>query len=250
MEDYLAFAQDLARQGGELIRDNFGQHIDVQQKADHTPVTEVDIAINKLIISAVEKTYPEHGVLGEELSHGTGEEDLQWLVDPLDGTQCFIDGLKQSTCVIGLTKAGKVLLAAVCDPFKDCVYSAIKDQGAFCNGERMHVSNQPLKGARVLGDTISQSYDAVFETAGAKLENAHGAAFTCMTVASGEADALLKSSIDYHDVGPSSLIVQEAGGKFTDLNGSEVLFDGSYSGPVVVSNGVCHEAILALEHSA
>lgn len=250
MDEYLAFAQDLAKQGGKLILDNFGRKIDVELKADHTPVTEVDKAINQLIIDAVKAKYPEHGVDGEEASHGTGKEDLQWVVDPLDGTQCFIDGVKQSTCIIGLTKQGKVLLSAVYDPFQDRLYSAVKDKGAYCNQEPIHVSDQALKGSRVLGDTIAQSYEAVFEEAGAVLEDAHGAGFTCMAVAYGEVDALLKSSIDYHDVGPSSLIVQEAGGKFTNLEGNEVLFDGSYSGPVVVSNGTCHDEILALEKSA
>lgn len=249
MDDYLAFAQDLARQGGKIILDNFGRKIDVELKPDHSPVTEVDKAINTLVIEAIQSKYPEHGVLGEEADHGTGQEELQWLVDPLDGTQCFIDGVKQSTCIIGLSRHGKLLLSVVYDPFTDRLYSAVKGQGAYCNQEPIHVNQRPLRGSELLGDSLSVSYAASVTAAGAELTNVHGTGYACMRVAIGDVSGSLKSRIDYHDVGPSSLIVEEAGGRVTDPSGSEVIYDGTYAGAVIISNGLCHDEILALQPS-
>src|SRR5665213_2364625 len=160
MENYLAFAQDLARQAGKLIKDNFGSDPQVKLKPDNSPVTKVDVAINNLVIKAVSKTYPDHGVFGEETNHGTGKEELQWLCDPLDGTKAYILGVPLSTFILGLTKRGTILSSVVYNPFTDQMYHAVKGGGAFCNDQPIHVSDASLSdGGIVILSESSFQYD-------------------------------------------------------------------------------------------
>jgi myo-inositol-1(or 4)-monophosphatase len=216
MDNYLTFAQDLARQGGRLIKDNFEKNLEIELKSDHTPVTQVDKQINQLVIEAVQKTYPEHGLLGEEASLGTGNEEFQWLCDPLDGTKAFIMGVPLSTFILGLTKQGQILLAVVYNPFTDKLYHAVRGQGAFCNGQAIHVNREALAngGYVILSESSFELAEPIHATR-AQIEPLPGAGYRAMVIASGRCSASLQGKADNHDVGPVSLIVEEAGGRVT-----------------------------------
>ncbi len=249
MDDYLAFAKDLARQGGRLIKYNFEKALDIELKSDNSPVTQVDKAINDLIIKAIQQKYPDHGVLGEEGDHGTGSEELQWVCDPLDGTQCFILGIPHTTCVIGLVKDGEYQLAVVYNPYTDRLYHAVKGQGAFCNDKPIHVNDQPLKDSYILCENSTHRYVDSLHEAGAKTEQLNGAGYTCMIIATGRANGTIKAKYDFHDIGPSSLIVQEAGGKVTALDGSKLRLDQPGTGGIILSNGASHADLVQIAQS-
>lgn len=244
MDQYLAFAKNLAKQGGKLIQDNFEANLAVEMKHDNTPVTEVDKAINLQIIESIQKTYPEHGLRGEEADYGSGQEEYQWVCDPLDGTQPFILGIPHSTCILGLTKAGEVLLAIVYNPYNDRLYHAVKGQGAYCNDQPMRVNNLPLKGGYVLAENSTARFADAIHDAGAKTEPVNGAGYSLMNIASGHAVATVKGKFDFHDAGVASLIVEEAGGKVTSLSGAKLDYKAQTKEGMVVSNGTCHEDLL------
>jgi myo-inositol-1(or 4)-monophosphatase len=247
MDEYLAFAQDLARQGGKLIKDNFGNNLEVELKADHTPVTQVDKQINQMVIEAIQKTYPEHGVLGEEASIGTGREELQWLCDPLDGTKAFIMGIPLSTFILGLSKAGQILLAVVYDPFQDNLYHAVKGKGAFCNSRPIHVNQDSLQsGGYLIVSESSFQFAKPIAATGAQIEPLPGAGYRAMVLAAGRCSASLQGKADNHDVGPASLIVEEAGGKVTDLSGMALRYDQPLTNGIILSNDVCHDELVAI----
>lgn len=246
MDDYLAFAKNIARQGGQIIKDNFENNLDVELKSDHTPVTQVDKQINQLVIDAVQKTYPEHGLLGEEANLGTGKEELQWLCDPLDGTAAFIVGMQHSTFILALTRLGKPQLAVVYDPFMDRLYHAIKGQGAFCNDQPIHVNKQTLDGGYVLFEQSASNLYEKLQTVGAITEPVAGAGYRAMLLAQGRCTAIIQGKADNHDVGPASLIVEESGGKVTAYDGSPLRFDGPITTGVILSNGICHDDLIAI----
>jgi fructose-1,6-bisphosphatase/inositol monophosphatase family enzyme len=246
MDEYLAFAKDLARQGGKLIKDNFESGLDIELKADHSPVTQVDKQINSLVIDAVRTTFPEHGILGEEASFGSGSEEYQWLCDPLDGTAAFIVGMQHSTFILGLTKAGRLLLSVVYDPFTDRLYHAVKGQGAFCNDQPIHVSNQLLKDGYVLYDNSSIYLYEQLTAVGAILEPVAGAGYRAMLLASGRCSAIVQGKADNHDVGPSSLIVEEAGGTVTLFDGTVPRYDQPIIGGLILTNGSCYDELLSV----
>jgi myo-inositol-1(or 4)-monophosphatase len=246
MDEYLAFAKDLARQGGKLIKDNFESDIAVESKPDNSPVTWVDKQINDLIIQAVSAAYPEHGLLGEEADLGDGSEEYQWLCDPLDGTKCFVLGVPQSTCMLALTKDGQILLSVVYDPFTDRLYHAVKGQGAFCNDKPITVNNQPLAGGYILAEATTSPLFPALEKAGALIEPVAGTGYKCCKLASGKGTAILKTNVDFHDIGPGSLLIEEAGGKVSAYDGSPLRYDRLIKGGVILSNGVAHDDLLAL----
>lgn len=244
MDEYLALAKDLARQGGKLIKDNFEKELDIEIKHDDSPVTQVDKAINDLILAAIQGKYPEHGVLGEEGDLGTGKEEFQWVCDPLDGTQCFILGIPHTTCVIGLVKNGEYLLSVIYNPYTDRLYHAVKGGGAFCNEEPIHVNDQPLKGSYILCENSTHPYVEALNAAGAKTEQINGAGYSAALIATGRASGTIKGKYDFHDIGPSSLIVEEAGGKVTALDGSKLRLDQPGTGGIILSNGTCHQDLV------
>jgi len=246
MDDYLAFANRLARQAGPLIKDGFTKNLKIELKSDHSPVTAIDKQINQLVIDAIRAEYPGHGVLGEEVSSGTGREEYQWLCDPLDGTVAFIVGMQHSSFILGLMRQGRLLLAVVYNPFTDELYHAVRGKGAICNGRPTQVNNQRIDGGYLL---IEQSAFNVYErlkTTGAILEPVAGAGYRAMLLASGRCSAIVQGKADNHDVGPASLIVEEAGGKVTDFQGKTPRYDQPISGGIILSNGVCHDDLLKL----
>lgn len=246
MDKYLAFAKDLARQGGKLIKDNFEKDLNIEIKHDNSPVTQVDKAINDLIISQIQKTYPDHGVLGEEGDHGSGKEEFQWVCDPLDGTQCFILGIPHTTCVIGLVKNGEYQLSIIYNPYTDRLYHAVKGQGAFCNDEPIHVNDLPLKDSYILCENSTHPYVEALNAAGAKTEQINGAGYSSSLIAAGRAGGTIKGKYDFHDIGPSSLIVEEAGGRVTALDGSKLRLDQPGSKGIILSNGTCHDDLVKI----
>jgi len=244
MDEYLTFAKDLARQAGAIIKDNFNSNLKVELKSDHSPVTQVDKQINSLVIDAIRTTYPDHGVLGEEADTGMGNEEYQWLCDPLDGTAAFIVGMQHSTFILALTSDGQVLLSVVYDPFTNKLYHAVKGNGAFCNDKPIQVNNQPLQDSYVLVEPTGFELYPKLTDAGAILEVAPGAGYRAMLLASGRCSAIVQGKADNHDVGAAALIVEEAGGKVTDLRGHALRYDQSIQGGVILSNGTCHAEIL------
>lgn len=247
MDDYLAFAQRLVREAGQLIKDGFEKSHDVELKADRSPVTAVDLAINRHISQAIKSTYPDHGLLGEELSHGSGTEPLQWLCDPLDGTKVFVLGVPLSTAILGLMEHGKLLLGVVYDPFSDRLYHAVKGQGAFCNGRPIRVSDTTLtEGGFVLIQTGSARFADGIRRSGAQIEPLPGAGYRAMVLASGRASGVIQLGADFHDTGPSSLIVEEAGGTVTDLDGAPIRFDQPITNGIVFSNTTVHKELLQI----
>ncbi len=245
MEEYLQFAKQLAGKAGKIIIDNFDQEYEIEIKSDNSPVTKIDKQINATVAKAIAETYPEHGLLGEEENSGTGKEKYQWLCDPIDGTKAFILGIPNSVFMLALTENGQVLMSVIYNPFTDKMYHAIKAQGAFCNDRQIHVNNHKINGGYVLLEASSFPYLAKISQAGGVEEPVPGTGYKAMLLAQGKGVGIIKGDADYHDIGPSSLIVEEAGGRVTALDGSVLRYDREIPG-VILSNGVCHADLLKI----
>jgi myo-inositol-1(or 4)-monophosphatase len=152
--------------------------------------------------------------------------------------------MQHSTFILGLTSAGQVLMSVVYDPFTDKIYHAVKGGGAFCNDKPIRVNDQGLNGGYIL---IEQSAFRLYESlqlTGAVLEPCAGAGYRAMLLASGLCSAIVQGKADNHDIGPASLIVEEAGGKVTSFDGRPIKYDQPIIGGVIVSNGICHEEVM------
>ena len=245
MDERLKLAIELAKRAGAIIRDNFGKAHEVELKGDRSPVTEIDKQINKLVAGSLKASFPDDGLLGEEESYGTGSEQYQWICDPLDGTKPFILGLPFSVFMLGLSEGGKMLLSVVYDPYSDKLYRAIKGEGAFCNNKPIKVSSEQIDEGYALIGADSFSFAAELKKLSRGIEPVPGTGYKCMMLASGRGLGMINDSADFHDIGPGSLIVEEAGGTVTSLNAEQLDYSKEIGG-VVVSNGVVHDDFLKI----
>ncbi|GIG69204.1 inositol monophosphatase family protein [Phytomonospora endophytica] len=243
--DYLEFALSLARRAGGLIADAFNTNVQADVKSDGSPVTEVDREINRLVIDAIQERHPHHAILGEEGAVGSGKEEFKWICDPLDGTKPFLLGVPNSVFMIALMHAGNLLLAVVYDPFTKNMFHAIRGRGAYCNNDRIHVSEQRLDEGYVVLGTDSYPFIEGILNAGGRVEPVSGSGYKSMMIAKGSAVATIRQQADFHDVAPSALIVEEAGGKVTGLDGSRLVLDRAIGG-AIISNGVAHAELVEL----
>lgn len=250
--DTKEFALGLARQAGEIIKKNFMLGMKKEWKEDDSPVTHTDLAVNQLVIDAVRKEFPEHSVLAEEGGDFSGKGERTWVCDPVDGTIPFSHGIPTCVFSLALTEGGKSTLGVIYDPFMDRMFVAKKGDGAFLNGQKIFVSRADTLKNSLFG--LSSRKGGQFDLFGLKeaLEDEHARVidicsitYMGVLVASGEFAGTIFRGRKPHDTAALKVIVEEAGGKVTDLSGNEQRYDRDINGHVI-SNGILHEKMLSL----
>lgn len=261
-EEYLEFAKGLASEAGVIMERYFrAEDIGTTIKEDKTPITLADTAINKLVIEKVRSTYPNHGVIGEEESFDNGGE-LVWVVDPVDGTIPFSIAMPLSTFSLGLVSRtdGQSLVGVINDPFLKHLYWAVKDGGAYLNQTQIAATKQTdLRGSYISvlgtfgGDTKTPGskkqtgeYIQKLESTGAKYFSLLSQAYSAARVASGELIASVFAYGSPWDSAAASLIVAEAGGVVTDLEGKIRRYDEFGKGCLLSANRTTHQELLRL----
>lgn len=252
LDALLVWAEQLARDAGVVMKEYFNSsQKGVETKRDKTLVTEADKKVNDMVIERVARDFPEHGVLGEEASANADRQKL-WVCDPIDGTEGFILGLPIAMFSLAYVVDGEPTVAVLYEPLLDKMFSAVKGKGAHENGVTIHVSETAsLDGANVafsprLKQFFVQEtfYRPVIEV-GIKDVLITGEAFRGGLTASGRIDAHLFPGRSAHDTAALKLIVEEAGGKVTDLRGNEQRYDRKTYG-AIVSNGHLHDQLVKL----
>jgi myo-inositol-1(or 4)-monophosphatase len=163
----------------------------------------------------------------------------------LDGTKPYILGLKNSVFMLGLSKGGEMQMSVVYDPYENRMYHAVRGEGAFCDGKPVYVSEQRIDEGIVLLGADSYQYAPLLKQAAIAVEPVSGTGFKCMMIATGRGTGMINAVADFHDIGPGSLIVEEAGGRVTGLQGERLDYRRDIGG-VIVSNGAAHESLLAI----
>lgn len=251
MENYLAFAVDLAHQAGDIMLKNFKLGMQKEWKADNSPMTVTDHEINSLVLEAVKHTYPEHSILGEEGSFVVEGSTYTWVCDPVDGTIPFSTGVPIFAFSLALVQEGVPMVGVIFDPILNRLYTAQKGGGATLNSEPIHVSKRDsLTQALIHGDsgrllgTMQPLKDAK-----AKVARFYCITYPCALIAAGEFDGALWGGPTAWDIAAVKVIVEEAGGKVTDLVGNEQRYDRPLNG-AIISNGHLHEKLLTLVKEA
>lgn len=250
------FAIALAREAGGIIRDTLALKTKKKLKTDGvlagTLVTQTDITINALVMRSVKKAFPEHGVLAEEGSDVSAGNEYVWVCDPLDGTNQFAYSVPLCTFSLALTTQGESMLGVVYDPFTDRMFSAEKGRGAFMNKERLSVSPaQTFKDAHFgLAWWRDAQYDfsglaEAFKQKGARVMQNFSIAYMGALVAGGAFDGAVFPGKYPYDSAAVKVIVEEAGGKVTDIFGNKQRYDRPIKGHIA-SNRILHEKLLAL----
>ena len=250
MGEYLEFAKDIAYQAGKIMLRYFNQDSGVSYKGDKTIVTLADTEINSYLIEKVKEKYPDHAVDGEE--EQSGKSNFVWVCDPIDGTAMYARHVPVAVFSLALVIDGVSKVGVVYDPFTGSLYTAIKGKGAYKNGEKISVNNYTLDDIRTVCHCDMWSKDRynvckVFEQLRKKtrLNDIGSITRASSLVATGDYSlAIFIGTKHKHcDVAAVKVIVEEAGGKVTDLFGNEQRYDKSIKG-AVISNGVVHDEVL------
>lgn len=251
MKEYLDFAKEIGEYAKKEILDNFDKEKELSFKEDKTVVTDIDKRINHYLIERVKEKYPTHSVIGEEEKYDINSNYV-WVCDPIDGTGMFTGKVPVSVFSLALVIDGEPSVGIVIDPYLNKTYTAIKNEGSYCNNKRIHVNNLHLGdlGYRVNYEMWNKSK---YNTIGiveklipyAKMSSIGSVARSCMAIASGEFSCDLFPGCEHAncDMAASYLIVTEAGGKVTDFNGNHQRYDKDIDG-AIVTNNISHEEIL------
>lgn len=224
----------------------------VSAKPDLTPVSDADLEVERQVRDLLAAERPDDAVLGEE--HGlVGSGPRQWIVDPIDGTKNFVRGVPVWATLVALQQDGVVTLGVVSAPALGRRWWAARGQGAWAGPSVDDASRLRVSGVGVLADA-SLSYSSLHGWAAAgRLDGllglserawrtrAYGDFWSHVLVAEGAVDASFEPQVSLWDLAALQPIVQEAGGRFTDLSGAATPAGGS----VVCSNGLLHEQVLA-----
>lgn len=246
--DELAFAHELADIAARITRHHVEHPVHVRHKEDATPVTDVDIAVEAALREAVALRFPDDGFVGEEGGR-TGGADRVWVVDPIDGTKNFVDGIQVWATLVALQVDGEPVLGVVDAPHLAERYDAVRGQGARLNHDRIAVSDVPaLADAFVLHSGVEEwlrgpRWGSFIEVVGgARRTRGLSDFWGHVLVARGSADVLLEHEpCGVWDWAALQVVLEEAGGRMSTLDG-EAPFDGC---TLLSTNGAIHDEVLA-----
>lgn len=253
MDRRLEVAIAAAKAGGEAALRHFRRRLDVEIKADRSPVTAADREAENAVRRVLERAFPEEGFLGEEAGE-CGPRDRRWIVDPIDGTRNFVRGIPLFATLVAYEQDGVVMTGVVHAPAMGELLYAQRGCGAFDGRQqRLRVSQvAELSEAMLLfgGLNVLREHGlwAAFERLVDRSERqrAFGDYFGYTFIARGQAEAMLETDVKPWDLAALQVIVEEAGGRFTDVEGNATIYGGS----AVASNGHVHDAILRVVRGA
>lgn len=231
LQHYLDTACAAARRGGEILLDWRGR-ISVREKSRANLVTEADEASQQAIHTVIHSQFPGHGFLGEEgLNENPHDSDYLWVIDPLDGTSNYVHGFPYYAVSIALQRGDWLLAGVIYDPNRDEIFTTSTGQGAFLNGEPIRTSGETelsnAMGMASLPVAAGPSDPAVQRFLSAlehlqTVQRSGSAALNLASVACGRIDLFWSTSLHPWDVAAGVLLVQEAGGIVTNLQGNAV----------------------------
>jgi myo-inositol-1(or 4)-monophosphatase len=259
------FIETILYASGKIALKSFGKIQSITQKEDPNQiVTEVDIAIEKEIVSRIVAQYPTHSIIAEESGFKDKKSEYTWIIDPLDGTSNYASGIPWFGIMVALLKDWKPYVSGILLPYTNEMYLAEKGKGAFKNGKNIKAKEKDLKDSLVSfcadkvvdpkkQEEIARLYKNIFALA--KNIRATNSADDYVYAADGSLGGAVNLNNKIWDVAPIIPIVEEAGGIVTDTYGNEIdlkvdrlTFTKTYE--VVIGNRMSHPQLLKILSSS
>jgi histidinol-phosphatase len=245
----LQAALDAAEQAAGIARSLFKRNIEVRIKADKSPVTEADVRCEIAIREILEARFPSHGFYGEETGSRDENAESLWLVDPIDGTKAFVREYSMFSTQIALMRRGEIVLGVSSAPVYGELSFAERGCGAYLNSKPIAVSQVATLESAALssGNMKSLATGGQWARYGALVAQVsrirgYGDFLHYHLLASGKIDAVIETDVNILDIAACVAIVNEAGGRFTDLNGAPITLQST---SVLATNGRMHAPVLA-----
>ena len=254
MQPMANIALRAARQAGQIILRAMDRldELQVEEKARNDFVSNVDREAETAIVDALHKAFPDHGILGEEHGQSFESDQFTWIIDPLDGTTNFIQGIPHFCISIALRKGRQLEHGVIFDPVRNEAFVASRGYGAQLNGKRIRVSQRTRLEETVLGTgippgAVAHHLDAymgmlkTFTATSRAIRRAGSAALDLAYVAAGRTDGFWEIGLSPWDIAAGALIVREAGGFVGDLRGGDGFMK---SGNIVAANPRCFKLMV------
>lgn len=249
----LEFALDAAWQAGRVTLGYFQSGITAERKADNTPVTVADREAEQTLRRLITRHWPAHGMIGEEMGRTPSPAPdgslYTWIIDPIDGTKSFVNGVPLYATLLALTDGDRPLIGVAHFPALNETVYAVRGGGCYWNGRRTHVSQvDKLSDAVLLASDLNtfglygraaawqRLVDATY------IQRTWGDAYGYALVATGRADVMVDPVMAIWDCGPLQVILEEAGGTFTDWQGNATI----HAEESIATNGALFKSVMAL----
>ena len=244
---------EAAEAAGTIMRDSFNGTFKISNKEGiNNLVTEIDHASEKAIIDIIKKSYPDHFILSEEIGEIVMDSAYKWIIDPIDGTVNYANGIPICCVSIGIEHDGKIVLGAVYNPFINELFVAERGRGATLNEKPIRVSSKPHLASSCLVTGFPYSlldepngpldvFNALIRQ-GIPVRRLGSAAIDLCWVAAGRFDGFYEHKLQAWDSAAGFLMVEEAGGMVTDFSNN---YYSPYQPQILATNGKIHGALLA-----
>ena len=246
--EFLQVALQAAQRAAAISRGYYAGNFTMSTKEDLTPVTQADVECENAIREIILERFPDHGFYGEETGRTQADADYLWLVDPIDGTKGFVRQYPFFSTQIALMHGGEIIVGVSSGTMMDELAWAERGHGAWLNGERLEVSDieDPDRAAVSTGNLHSLAESPGWKELGSIVARAdrirgYGDFYHYHLLAAGKIEAVIESDVNILDIAALSIIVSEAGGIFTDLNGEP---PGLATRSVLAANPALHERYL------
>lgn len=236
---------------GKILQQYFNGTFEVSSKSTvNDLVTEADKKSEAVIIDVIRSAYPDHFILSEEVGEMKTDSTVKWIIDPIDGTVNFANGIPICCVSIGVEKEGEMILGAVYNPFMNELFIAEKGKGATLNNKPIRVTSKTTVGTSCLVTGFPYKWHdgpndplAVLENVikeGIPVRRLGSAAIDLCWVACGRFDGFWEHHLQAWDSAAGYLMVEEAGGKVTDFSGNKY---SPYQKQILATNGHIHSAL-------
>jgi len=240
------FLRDLSKKAEEILLKHYapgGQPFDL--KEDNSHVTKADLEVNDMVIKEINEHYPDYGVLAEEESVNEDREKL-FVIDPLDGTRMFVAGAPLFCFSAAVVIDGESQAGVLCNPLAKRTLLAEKGKGAYIveTNKKIKVSEKETLDGAMVNDGWRRVVTAkLLHEAGAMTPQLYVVTEIAQLIATGGFDGEIFLGVMAHDVAAAKIVVEEAGGRVTDIEGKQQRYDRKVLG-AIISNGKLHDAIL------
>lgn len=242
----LDIAIEAAKAGAVVATKYFRNLPKVNWKSDATPVTKADVETEKVIRQTITRNFPAHGIHGEELPDKQSGSSYTWVIDPIDGTRDYIRGIPFWAIYIAVLKDKEPIVGVIYLPILGDLITAEKGKGTYLNGKKVHVSKiNKLEKAYISHGQIKRfinidKKNQLFQLAKKVSSLRNYGNYSLKLLLEGRIDAAIEAGGGVHDFAAPKIIVEEAGGKFSDFSGVGSLD----SGTAIWSNKLIHKQVL------